>query len=1546
MFGLQVEGPSTSSNLFLGGPACEWQQASLPLGQGAFSVRWHYMPDTDFSGRFIGWLDQVLFRPDAPATNLLISGPALVGEASTNAYQCLAQLADGSQVDVTSLAAWSAAGRVPRGTAMDGAWLNAGYVRSNSPIAVQATYSFNNTSLSRSVPVLIQDLTNLPPVWTLQPAPSAIVGLPFDYLLQAEDPDGDPVLFSILSKPDWLSLVCTSWNGSLTSPITASAPGSVQGQDDETSPSALSQTPLDEGLLARPRAAAKAAGARLAASVQAGAFPEVTVYASVLDAAGQTVTGLGPSDFVVREQADTEASSTEETLTGFATNAMGLSFALVLDTSGSMAGERLAAAQAAALQFLARCSAPDRGSLVAFASADQVRVARPLDAVEADADANGTNDLAQAIWSLESLSRTALYDGTAAGLDTLAGAPGPKAVLVLSDGRSNDDARYNINSLLNKALAAGSPLYTIGLGSGADGSVLEQMASATGGRYYWAPSEEDLASVYARIGEDLRGRYTLTYTTHRPDFDGTTRTVTATAGGATGAATYRVDDPPRITLDESTRQLSEESQRPGESLLIRGIIRDRDAHLPGQSLWGFVYWRSADQLYSSSVSLILGATNQTAGEYPFTALIPASAADYPGVSYNLYVSDCILGNTLPENPSQWFFIPVSPVCRLAGTPGRTDAGPCDVMVQVTDGVTSVPRSISLVVTGLPPSILVQPSSRTVDAGYHTWNGCSLIVAGSPPMGFQWRLNGTNLPGMTSSNLPAPERITPQLAGDYSVVVTNAFGATVSSNAHLTVWTAPPTIYRPPADQTVVPGGRARLYVSASGIWPVTYQWRFNGQNVPGATSSMIEISPATPAQAGRYSVAVSNDFGGLVSSEALLSLVDIVGEPFRITALSTERSAIVDHESLTGGDWGGLAAGSSNVFVTGLSGSARFNASDLGTMAQTDGSAHELFSDLRSGAIYRLEHEFSGAGQVTALTELDGATLQPTGARIPLSLPIPYYPYATRGIFAGYGRVVLWDGQDVWNVALPWGVVTHAGVTYLNTPARTPDYACWGVAEFWDGVLSLVYARDARSIVRTRVTDAQTTVLAAFDDLGATACFSVIPALDRWFFHHPGQSQFGGDGQTLGSAAASFDYRRGPAAPLIVVQPAPQRTWVGQSAAFTVGVSGSAPLCYQWQHEGADVAGATGPTLSLTRLALPQAGLYSVLVSNAQGAVLSESVMLTLEEPGVDDFIISGLFTNNSRVIDHNSLTGDDRGGLALSSNRLFYSGDSATASFQLNDLSGATALGRVYDALASDLRTGTVYSLGNGATLIDSQGGLVTTLIQLNGTTLQPTGARLALSQPVAMTSGALFSGWGRIVLWTGGRALDISLATGGVAEAGPVNLPARQSSENWATWGVAEFWGGSLYLAYVRDSQTIVRTRVSDGQTTVVASFANLSDMACFTVDPARQRWYFHHEYASQFGGAYETLGYADASLVFRAGPPPPDRSLRLELAPALAGGPMFLSVRGPAGSNCVLLASTDLVSWTPLATNSLPASGLLTLPAPASPPAPQRFYRALQP
>jgi uncharacterized repeat protein (TIGR03803 family) len=86
-------------------------------------------------------------------------------------------------------------------------------------------------------------------------------------------------------------------------------------------------------------------------------------------------------------------------------------------------------------------------------------------------------------------------------------------------------------------------------------------------------------------------------------------------------------------------------------------------------------------------------------------------------------------------------------------------------------------------------------------------------------------------------------------------------------------TNPPVITQQPIGQAVRPGGPASFAVGATGTKPLSYQWQFQGMDIPGATATNYSIPNTTTAEGGGYTVAVTNQFGSITSSMAVLTVV-------------------------------------------------------------------------------------------------------------------------------------------------------------------------------------------------------------------------------------------------------------------------------------------------------------------------------------------------------------------------------------------------------------------------------------------------------------------------------------------------------------------------------------------------------------------------------------------------------------------------------------------------------------------------------------------------
>jgi hypothetical protein len=291
--------------------------------------------------------------------------------------------------------------------------------------------------------------------------------------------------------------------------------------------------------------------------------------------------------------------------------------------------------------------------------------------------------------------------------------------------------------------------------------------------------------------------------------------------------------------------------------------------------------------------------------------------------------------------------------------------------------------------------------------------------------------------------------------------------------------------------------------------------------------------------------------------------------------------------------------------------------------------------------------------------------------------------------------------------------------------------------------------------------------------------------------------------------------------------------------------------------------------------------------SSASGANFSVSPTVTTtyyaEANSTQSFYINTLTANNSYVTDHNSYTGDDRGGIAVTASYYYYTGDNYTVRYSMPGLTNPLSCTR-RDGLFSDLGTGTLYTLHNGTTDPVYGGSNMSPFAVTNFRTMSAdlatigASAAVTLSSAVSMNSGsaAIYAGSNFVILQNSNTFYRVDIPSGTVTNMGSYTI-SRYSSESWATWGVAELNNG-VYSVLYRDAstQTIKRLNLTTGAVTTLATFSNLSDLCSFTYSPTYSRWYFHYEGSSQFGGSLETAAYADGThTVSSAGCPSASRT-----------------------------------------------------------------------
>jgi hypothetical protein len=197
--------------------------------------------------------------------------------------------------------------------------------------------------------------------------------------------------------------------------------------------------------------------------------------------------------------------------------------------------------------------------------------------------------------------------------------------------------------------------------------------------------------------------------------------------------------------------------------------------------------------------------------------------------------------------------------------------------------------------GFAPVINVQPADATVTNG--TPIILSLSASGTQPLGFQWFKNGAIIPGATGiifsiSGAQSGDE------GNYSAVVTNNAGTAASSIAVVRV-VVPPSIATQPASQPAVVGSNVQLSVGVNGTAPFRFQWRKAGALIAGATDSALALNAVQLADAGAYSVTVSNPAGLTNSAAATLTVVP-PGPASRLSNLSVRTTLIAGQIVIVG----------------------------------------------------------------------------------------------------------------------------------------------------------------------------------------------------------------------------------------------------------------------------------------------------------------------------------------------------------------------------------------------------------------------------------------------------------------------------------------------------------------------------------------------------------------------------------------------------------------------------------------------------------------------
>jgi Bacterial lectin len=249
-----------------------------------------------------------------------------------------------------------------------------------------------------------------------------------------------------------------------------------------------------------------------------------------------------------------------------------------------------------------------------------------------------------------------------------------------------------------------------------------------------------------------------------------------------------------------------------------------------------------------------------------------------------------------------------------------------------------------------PLIQTQPVSQHVCTG----SGLLLSVTASYVSSYQWNLNGSPIPGATSStyNVPGAAALN---AGNYTVTVTNGISSVTSSVATIAVGS---TITSNPTSLSLHPAQTGSFSVLAQGLSPFTYQWfqipsgGSTGVAIPGATSNLY-ITPGVDLtyNGAKYYANVTDSCLGtpLASTQADLTVTagntspTIITQPVGVSVAAgstTSFTVVATGTPALAYQWFRIPAGSTTGTAIGGATSATYNVPASATTIANDQDAY------------------------------------------------------------------------------------------------------------------------------------------------------------------------------------------------------------------------------------------------------------------------------------------------------------------------------------------------------------------------------------------------------------------------------------------------------------------------------------------------------------------------------------------------------------------------------------------------------------------------------
>lgn len=389
----------------------------------------------------------------------------------------------------------------------------------------------------------------------------------------------------------------------------------------------------------------------------------------------------------------------------------------------------------------------------------------------------------------------------------------------------------------------------------------------------------------------------------------------------------------------------------------------------------------------------------------------------------------------------------------------------------------------------------------------------------------------------------------------------------------------PVISAQPTSQTNTAGNTLTLSVSAYGTPNLRYQWLLNATSIPGATNSTLTFSPAWAKDSGVYSVSVGNDYGSVLSSNAVLYVLDTA------PVITTQPAG------------GFVREGDSITFTAAAIGSLPIQNQWLWNGIPMAGQTNLTLILTNIQNANAGNYSFSAVNPFGSVISSNAVLVVFADADLGAALDLPQVQWSATNVSWFPQTTTTHDGVS----AAQSGTISGSQRSTLRCVVTGPVILTywWQVNcdSFWDALASSVDGTVQNSITGSNNWQMATNYIGAGSHVV------------EWTLY-PVNGSFAGGTAWLDQVS----FTPGGLAPTFTTQPTGGSVPAGNSLSLNSSAIGTAPLFYQWKFNGSDIPGATNATLKYMSVQSDASGTYGVVVSNNFGSAVSSNAVVVVKE--------------------------------------------------------------------------------------------------------------------------------------------------------------------------------------------------------------------------------------------------------------------------------------------------------------------------------------------